>query len=107
MKPRICVLLLLVVASLTQSGCGKKAPPLAAAPDAGGVKVDMPKLYAAFATSDPGARAQAADAERDFRYGLYEKSLSELEALTKNPSLDEKQKALVNQVIEQLKQVIN
>src|SRR5215468_3787402 len=102
------LLLLVAAAILPISGCGKKAAPAQSTADTGGVQVDMAKLNAAFANSpDQAAKAQAADAERDFRYGQYAKCLEEIEALSKNPGLNEQQKAVVGQVVDQLKQTIS
>src|ERR1051326_746238 len=108
MKLPKLVLLLVAAAILPILGCGKKAAPAQTTADTGGIKVDMSKFNAAFANSpDQAVKNQAADAERDFRYGQYERCLAEVDALSKNPGLNEQQKALANQVMDQLKQAIS
>src|SRR5438128_40281 len=97
----------LAIAVLVSAGCGKKASLSQAPREEAGVKVDMPKLMAAFSAGDASAMRTASDIDANFRYGLYEKVLQDLQKLATNPNLTEQQKRVVNQVIDQVKQVIN
>lgn len=90
------------------SACSKKGPSAVAPPyDINGVKVDIPKLQQAFANSPPELQASANEASSFIRYGQYMKTLEALDKLVNAPGIDDNQKKVVNEVIEQMKQVIN
>ena len=93
--------LLLVVA-----GCGKKQPVAPPAYEINGVKVDVPKLQHAFANSPPEIQADVNQTTLNLRYGMYEKCLMSLDRLVNNPALNDTQKQVVNEVIEEMKQLI-
>ena len=93
--------LLLVVA-----GCGKKQPAASPAYEINGVKVDVPKLQEAFAGASPEIQADVNQTTLNLRYGMYEKSLMALDRLSSNPALNDTQKKVVNDLIEQMKQLI-
>lgn len=98
---------LVVIGLATVAGCGKKGETSAPPPyEASGIKVDLPKLQQAFATAEPELAAPVNDAVSGFRYGQYEKAMMALDKLVNNPKLTEDQKKLVNEVIEQVKQVV-
>lgn len=87
-------------------GCGKKQPVEQPPVDIGGVKVDMPKLQMAFSNGPEDALGDVHQAVAMIRYGKYDNSLVALDKLSNNPALNEQQKKIVNDVIEQMKQVI-
>jgi len=87
-------------------GCGKKEPPVQEAQDIGGVKVDVPKLMQEFVTAPPDVLDSVHQAQASIRYGQYEKSLQSLDKVANAPNLTDSQKKVVNDVIEQMKQVI-
>lgn len=93
-------------------GCGKsggggtasstdKKPPIEIA----GVKVDTPQLVAAFSRAPVPLFTQVNEVDTKVYYGLYDKAIAQLEDLQKMPGLNDQQKALIPQVIDQLKQV--
>ena len=97
----------LVAGLLAFTGCGKKAPQIPAAYEVSGVKVDMPKLQQAFAGADKDLQADVAWTEYNIRRGQYVEALTSLDKLVNNPNLNDAQKNAVNEVIEEMKQVIN
>ena len=88
------------------SGCKKAEPP----PDyriVNGVRVDMPKLEALFASStSDSAKKQLFEVDQNFRYGDYPKAAAALEELATNPDVTEDQKKVIADVLEQLKKVM-
>lgn len=100
----------LLAASLVLSGCGKGGGDQAASPppyEVNGVKVDLPKLTEAFVNGTPQQQIALRDASSALRYGQYPTALMHVDKLVNDTSItDEKQKKLINQVIEQLKQVV-
>ena len=97
----------LVAGLLAFSGCGKKEPQTPAAYEIRGVKVDMPKLEQAFAGAGNDLQADVVQTTSNIRYGQYVEALVSLDKLVNNPSLNDAQKKVVNEVIEEMKQVIN
>jgi hypothetical protein len=89
------------------SGCGKKneMPPTTPM-DISGVKVDFPKLQQEFANAPQDVLDSVHQAQSGLRYGQFEKCLQSLDKLASTPNLTESQKKVVNDVIEQMKQVI-
>jgi hypothetical protein len=69
-----------------------------------GVKVDLPKLQEAFKDNEE-LRPLAVDCLSDVRYGKNSDALAKLQKLAANPSLNDQQKKIVNDVIEQVKQL--
>ena len=88
------------------AGCGKKAPAVPQGLDIQGVKVDLPKLQMEFSSAAPELQTDVNQAASGLRYGQYEKALMSLDHLINNPALSEPQKKVVNEVIEQMKQLI-
>jgi hypothetical protein len=100
-------LLSLTLLSLCFVGCGKKeSDAQMVAMDIGGVKVDIPKLQQEFANAPQELQDSVHQAVASVRYGQYERSLQSLDKLVNSPGLTDPQKKLVNNVIEQMKQVI-
>lgn len=100
-------MLLLVVGLSLFMGCSKsqKTPPPS---QVQGVTVDIPKLQAAYYTnSAPDIHEQLNQVSFGIRYGDYMKTLMALDKLVNNPASTEQQKQVANQVIEQVKQVLN
>ena len=99
------ILWLVAACGLIAAGCGKeKTPPT---PQYGEVTVDLPKLLATFADAGPEARQSVAMVQRNMRYGDYTKALMSLDELMNNSAVTEPQKKVVNELVEQVKKVIN
>ena len=71
-----------------------------------GVQVDWPKLDTEFTNAAPEVMATAAEIKRDFRYSLFPQAMVALDKLSNTPNLTESQKKLVNDLMEQTRQVI-
>lgn len=89
---------------LVTAGCGKsdKTPPPSVV---NGVTVDLPKLNAAFVNADPELARTATQVGFNMRYAKYEDALMALDKLTNDPKVNEAQKKVVNEVIEQVKKL--
>jgi hypothetical protein len=109
MKITRWILGILMVGLLAFTACkkadsGPKLDPV----DVNGVKVDLPKLQATFGdTSTPDQQTSSRNVVMAFRYGQYEKALLELDKLANDSSLNDAQKKVVTDVIEQVKQVMS
>jgi hypothetical protein len=106
MKPGDFVRMLLFATLLALPACGKKAPPGPEPIVINGIKIDGPKLTEAFVGADPALTSQAHEAVRFLRYGLYVNSLEALDKMSRDPKLNEAQKKVVGEVIEQVKQLV-
>lgn len=98
---------LLAAGLMVSAGCNRspKQPPPS---QIQGVTVDLPKLQAAYATNTAqDVQDQLMQVSFGMRYGDYMKSLAALDKLANNPASTDQQKQVVNQVIEQVKQVLN
>jgi len=96
---------ILMAGTLVLAGCGK---PKVAGPQpmqVNGVKVDLPKMQAAFPLDKPEFADCINKTRMCIRYGKYAEALPELDKLAATPGLTDAQKAVVNEVIEQMKQV--
>lgn len=71
-----------------------------------GVAVDLPKLDTAFPNASPGVQAAVMQVKNAYQRGQLPRMIMELDKLGNNPSLSEPQKKLVNDLIEQMRQVI-
>jgi len=101
------VFLLLAVGLSLFTGCSKSQKQQPAA-QIQGVSVDLPKLQAAYATNTaPDIQQQVMQVQFGIRYGDYMKCLMALDKLVNDPASTEQQKQIANQVIEQVKQVLN
>ena len=107
MKPLKYTLVFLACSALALAGCNR-APKTPPAPQIQGVTVDTPKLQAALSTNqNASVQEQLTQFLFGLRYGDYVKSLMALDKLSNDPALTDQQKQVVNQVIEQVKQVAN
>ena len=94
-----------MAATLVLAGCGKPKTVGSQAMDINGVKVDLPKMQAAFPSEKPEFADSINKIRMCVRYGKYVDALPELDKLAATPGLTDAQKAVVNEVIEQMKQV--
>ncbi len=106
MNPKILLGIVLTASAVGISGCGKKQPTTLPAAEISGVKVDIPKLRQSLVDAAPEVQAELNQVTSNVRYGQYEKALMALDKLANNPALNDAQKKVVNDVIEQMKQVI-
>jgi hypothetical protein len=99
----------LLACALVAPGCKKTAaqsdnPTL----DVNGVKVELPRLQKTLASStSQDVQNNVSQVVFGLRYGDYTKALMALDKLSSDPSLNEQQKKVVADVIEEMKQVIN
>ena len=106
MKTSTWWLALLVIGLLPLGGSQKTEQAVGPTSEFFGVNVDLPKLDTEFSTASQDVQERAAVVKRFFRYGQFPRAVLELDALAKTPGLTESQKKLVNDLIEQTKQVI-
>jgi len=106
MKPLVLLSCLSLTCLITLPGCGKKEPPPPAAYEISGVKIDIPKLQAAFAKT-PELQPTLNSAISQLRYGQYLTTMQQLDQLSNNPALNEEQKKALADVIGQMKQLID
>jgi len=100
--------IVLACAVVSLSGCKKKqaAGPSAAPMNVEGVSVDLPKLQASIdATGNADLQSGVRSVLMDFRYRQYEKALMDIDKLANDTTLNEEQKKLAAEVLEQIKQV--
>ena len=97
---------LLALGLLACASCRRSNQSVAPNTEYSGVKVEWPKLDTEFANSDQQLQAEAYMAKRHIRYSQFPQALVELDKLSRNPGLSESQKKIVNELIEQTKQVI-
>ena len=100
----VCALLALCL--LACPSCKKSNQAVAPTTEYSGVKVDWPKLDTAFATGDSELQADARLAKRHIRYSQFMEALMDLDKLSRNAVLSDSQKKIVNELIEQTRQVI-
>ena len=106
MRTTIGLCAVLLIGLIVSAGC-KKAEPTAGPPsEFEGVKVDLQKLDAEFASASPEVQERVSVLKRFYRYGQYPRAIAELDQLSTTPNLAESQKKLLNELIEQTKQVI-
>ena|ERR1051326_5194995 len=106
MKVKALPVMLLLASAVAFSGCGKKQPATPPPAEISGIKVDVPKLRQALSGAAQEAQSDLNMFTSSLRYGQYEKALMGLDKLANNPALNDTQKKVVNEVIEQMKQVI-
>lgn len=100
---------LLAVGVGASTGCKKSQPPVEIQPPmvVEGINVDLPRLVDSVTVSgNPKAQAAVREVQGFFRYGQYEKAMTSLDKIAKGSSLNEEQKKLATEVVEELKQVI-
>ena len=97
-----CLALLVLLGACSKSTEADKLPPM----EFEGVKVDTPRLMAEFVDAPPALQTSVNDAVTKMRYRKYLEAMMELDQVLKNPDLNDKQKKLMAQVIDQLKGVL-
>ena len=97
-----CLAILVLLGACGKSSEADKLPPM----EFEGVKVDTPRLMAEFVNAAPELQKPVNEAVTKVRYKQYLQAMMELDAALKNPGLNDKQKKLIAQVIDQLKEVI-
>ena len=96
---------LVAACAVVAAGCGKaKSPP---PPEYNQVTVDVPKFMQTFQGAAPEVMQSVNNVQRNLRYGDYTKALMSLDELSNNPAVTAPQKQVVNELIEQVKKVIN
>ncbi len=108
MKTTNWILAILATSVLVFAGCSKSSSSTKVeAPKVNNVTVDVPKLQAAFAgVNDPEIQGALTAVNFGLRYGQYMNSVVALDKLANNPNVTEPQKKVVNELIDQFKQVI-
>jgi predicted small lipoprotein YifL len=106
MNAKTLLAVVVMALGVSFSGCGKKQPPTPPPAEISGIKVDLPKLRQALSGAAPEVQSGLSMVTSNLRYGQYEKALMGLDQLLNNPALNDSQKKVVNDVIEQMKQVI-
>ncbi len=102
MKARFNLSVLLVVALACCGGCQKREEKIEIpAPEFSGVKVNLPKLEAEFATAGAEVLQTLSHIRHNFNYGLYLKAVADLERLAKLPNLTDVQRQVVAEVVSQ------
>ncbi len=99
-------LAILTVFFLASAGCRKSEQAVAPPREFFGVKVDLPSLEADFANAGPEVQDSVSSIKSFFRYGQFARAMVELNKLSNTPNLTKPQKKLVNDLLEQTKQVI-
>lgn len=101
---------MLALALVAFAGCSKSGGQGASgtAMDINGVKVDIPKLQSTLATvNNPDVQNNLQQVTFGIRYADYMKAMMSLDKLAADPNLNDAQKKVVTQVLEQMKQVVN
>src|SRR2546427_1952475 len=106
MKRSMRLFFTLALALLALTGC-KKSEQLSGPPqEYYGVKLNWSQLNTAFTNASPELQNDAYLAVRAFRYSQFPQAMIQLEKVAGNPGLTEAQRTLVNELMEQTKQVI-
>ena len=71
-----------------------------------GVKVDVPRLTAEFVNAPQQLQKPVNDAVAKIRYRQYLQAMMGLDEVLKSPDLNDQQKKLITQVLDQLKEVV-
>jgi len=100
---------LLIAGLVAFAGCSKSAQTTnQEGIDINGVKVNLPKLQTAIGSlNNPDVQNNMANVTFGIRYGDYMKSMMALDKIANDPSLNDAQKKVANEVLEQLKQVVS
>jgi len=97
-----CLAFLALLGACSKSNEADKLPPM----EFEGVKVDTPRLMAEFVNASPEIQRRVNDAVTNVRYKKYLEAMMELDEVLKSPGLNDKQKKLIAQVLDQLKEVL-
>ena len=98
----LCLAFLVLLGACSKSSEADKLPPM----EFEGVKVDTPRLMAEFVNASPELQRPVNEAVTKMRYRKYLDAMMELDEVLKNPGVNEKQKKLITQVIDQLKEAL-
>jgi len=94
------------VALLAAAGCKKEQQQMGPPQEYYGVKLNWLQLNTAFTNASPEAQNDAYLAVRAFRYSQFPQAMLQLEKLANEPGLTDGQKSVVNELMEQTKQVV-
>jgi hypothetical protein len=97
---------LAAVGLLSVAGCAPSGTNKPRNPEYNGVKVDWPKLEAAFIQTEGDVRKAEITAQRHIIYGRFPQAVAALDSLASNPDLTEAQKKVVAEVMAQARQVV-
>src|SRR5256885_16630912 len=97
-----CLAFLALLGACNKSSEADKLPPM----EVEGVKVDTPRLMAEFVNASPELQRPVNEAVTKMRYRKYLDAMMDLDHVLTNPGLNDKQKKLVAQVIDQPKEVL-
>ena len=98
-----CLVLLAMMGACSKSSEADKLPPM----EFEGVKVDTPRLMAEFVSASPQVQRPVSEAVTKMRYKKYLEAMMDLDQVLKSTELNDKQKKLTAQVIDQLKDVLS
>ena len=98
----ICLAFLVWLGACSKSGEADKLPPM----EFEGVKVDAPRLMAEFVNAPPQLQKPVNEGVLKLRYRQYLQAMMGLDEVLKSPDLNDKQKKLITQVLDQLKEVV-
>jgi hypothetical protein len=107
MRPLNLVCALAAVGLLALAGCGLSGGKKTRDLDYNGVKVDWPKLDAAFNQSEGDIKKAEIAAKRSIVYQRFPDAVVALDSLASNPNLTEEQKKVVAEVLAQARQVVD
>ncbi len=97
-----CLTFLIMLGACSKSTEADKRPSM----EFEGVKVDTPQLMAEFVDATPQLQKTVNDAVAKMRYKQYVEAMMGLDEVLKSPGLNDKQKKIIAQVMDQLKQVV-
>jgi len=97
-----CLAFLVLLGACSKSSEADKQPPM----EFEGVKVDVPRLMAEFVNAPQQLQKPVNDAVSKVRYRQYLQAMMGLDEVLKSPELNDKQKKLITQVLDQLKEVV-
>src|SRR6266404_1295092 len=97
-----CLALLLLPCACSNSSQSDKLPPM----QIQGVNVDIPQLSAQFAKAPPEIQSRVNEGIAKLRLNQYVQGMMVFDEVLNMPGLNDKQKAMLTQVIGQLKEVV-
>jgi hypothetical protein len=97
---------LAAVGLLSLAGCGPPNRPNERHLEENGVRVDWPKLDAAFNQSEGDLKKAEMNAKRHIIYRRFPEAVAALDGLASNPNLTEAQKRAVDEVLAQVRRVV-
>jgi hypothetical protein len=106
MNPTVRRISLLLLCLVALAGCQKSDQGQSQSPVFNGVKVDLPKLDLQFTNASPELMNSVTQIRRYYRYSQFLQAMMELDKVSNDASLNEAQKKLISELLEQTKQVI-